>query len=226
MTRTSRHVYKLRGRTESFSLPPYIWVSFRIGEKLFGWLWNSCLAARPPHLCHRRIHGCCETRAAGGQAVLSALWRSAFVSCLGETVGILCNRDQPYEHHDILTCSVNSTGVEGTCNPSQLGNSRPLFMKTQTFRDKTGRQEWQSQRALIPSLRAVSKLFDCKLQVPVTVHREQSVRREETNKMQRSDVYYQLLSQHVSGIIMAIFRRTKALLLHLVCCSGSAGCGW
>ena len=30
----------------------------------------------------------------------------------------------------------------------------------------------------------------------------------------------------VSGIIMPIFRRTNALLLHLVCCSGSAGCGW
>ena len=29
-----------------------------------------------------------------------------------------------------------------------------------------------------------------------------------------------------SGIIMPIFRKTKALLLHLVCCSGSAGCGW
>ena len=49
---------------------------------------------------------------------------------------------------------------------------------------------------------------------------------EETNKMQQLDVYHQLLSQHVSGIIMPIFRRTKALLLHLVCCSGSAGCGW
>jgi glycerol-3-phosphate acyltransferase PlsY len=34
------------------------------------------------------------------------------------------------------------------------------------------------------------------------------------------------LFQQVSGIIMPIFRRTKALLLHLVCCSGSAGCGW
>jgi len=42
------------------------------------------------------------------------------------------------------------------------------------------------------------------------VHREQSVKREKTNKMQQSDVYYQLLSQHVSGIIMPIFRRTKA----------------
>ena len=51
------------------------------------------------------------------------------------------------------------------------------------------------------------------------------VKREETNKMEQSHVYYQLLSQHVSGIIMPIFRRTKALLLHLVCCSGSAGCG-
>ena len=28
------------------------------------------------------------------------------------------------------------------------------------------------------------------------------------------------------GIIMPIFRRTKAQLLHLVYCSGSAGCGW
>ena len=35
-------------------------------------------------------------------------------------------------------------------------------------------------------------------------------------KMQQLDVYYQLLSQHVSGIIMPIFSRTKVLLLHLV----------
>ena len=34
--------------------------------------------------------------------------------------------------------------------------------------------------------------------------------------MQQLDVYYSLLSQHVSGIIMPIFRRTKALLLYLV----------
>ena len=50
--------------------------------------------------------------------------------------------------------------------------------------------------------------------------------KEKTNKMQQLDAYYQLQSQHVSGIIMPIFRRTKALLLHLVCCSDSAGCGW
>jgi len=50
--------------------------------------------------------------------------------------------------------------------------------------------------------------------------------REKTNKMQQLDVYYQLLSQHVSGTIMPIFRRTKTVLLHLVYCSGSAGCGW
>ena len=60
----------------------------------------------------------------------------------------------------------------------------------------------------------------------MTLHREQSVKREKTNKIQQSGVYYQLLSQHVSGIIMPIFKRTKALLLHLVSCSGSAGCGW
>ena len=63
----------------------------------------------------------------------------------------------------------------------------------------------------------------------MTVHLEQSVKRErekKTNKMLQLEVYYQLLSQYVSGIIMPIFRRTKALLLHLVYCSGSAGCGW
>ena len=52
------------------------------------------------------------------------------------------------------------------------------------------------------------------------------VKREKTNKIQQSDVYYQRLSQHVSGIIMPIFRRAKALLLHVVYWSGSAGCGW
>ena len=39
--------------------------------------------------------------------------------------------------------------------------------------------------------------------------------------MQQLDVY-QLLSQHVSGIIMPIFRRTKTVLLHMVYYSGSA----
>ena len=59
------------------------------------------------------------------------------------------------------------------------------------------------------------------------LHTDQfSVKREKTNKMQQSDVYYQLLSQHVSGIIMPIFRRTKTVLLHMVYCAGSAGCGW
>ena len=63
-------------------------------------------------------------------------------------------------------------------------------------------------------------LLSCILELP------KCEEREKTNKMQQSDVHYQLMSQHVSGIIMPIFRRTKALLLHLVCCSGSAGCGW
>jgi len=43
------------------------------------------------------------------------------------------------------------------------------------------------------------------------------VKREKTKKMQLSDVYYQLLSQHVSGIIMSIFRRTKTLCYCIWC---------
>jgi len=38
---------------------------------------------------------------------------------------------------------------------------------------------------------------------------ERERERERENKMQQSDGYYQLLSQHVSGIIMPVFRRTK-----------------
>ena len=41
--------------------------------------------------------------------------------------------------------------------------------------------------------------------------------RKKSNKMQRSDVYYQLLSQHVSGIIMPIFRRTKIVCYCIRC---------
>ena len=40
---------------------------------------------------------------------------------------------------------------------------------------------------------------------------------EKTNKIQQSDVYYQLLSQHVSGIIMPIFRRTKTVCYCIRC---------
>ena len=58
------------------------------------------------------------------------------------------------------------------------------------------------------------------------LHREQSVKTEKTNKMQQSHVYYLRLSQHVSAIIMPIFRRKKTVLLHMVYCAGSAGCGW
>ena len=49
------------------------------------------------------------------------------------------------------------------------------------------------------------------------MHREQSVKREKTNKMHQSDAYYQLLSQHVSGIIMSIFRRTKTVCYCIWC---------
>ena len=43
--------------------------------------------------------------------------------------------------------------------------------------------------------------------------------REKTNKMQQLDVYY----QHVSGIIMPIFRRPRRMLLHVVCCAVTSG---
>jgi len=36
---------------------------------------------------------------------------------------------------------------------------------------------------------------------------------------------FSTISQHVSGIILPIFRRTRRMLLHVVCCAGSAGCG-
>jgi len=36
---------------------------------------------------------------------------------------------------------------------------------------------------------------------------------------------FSTISQHVSGIIMPIFRRTRRMLLHVVCCAGSGGCG-
>jgi len=61
------------------------------------------------------------------------------------------------------------------------------------------------------------------LYVPVTVHREQSVKKN-TNKMQQfrcllstSDVYNLLLSQHVSGIFMPIIRRTKTVYYCIRC---------
>jgi len=55
--------------------------------------------------------------------------------------------------------------------------------------------------------------------------------REKTNKLQQSNVYYQLLSQHVSGIIMPIFRRTKTVCYCMRCAAlvlldvVGSGCG-
>jgi len=49
--------------------------------------------------------------------------------------------------------------------------------------------------------------------------------------MQQSDVYYVLLSQHVSGIIMSIFRRTKTVCYCMWCAAlvlldvVGSGCG-
>ena len=51
----------------------------------------------------------------------------------------------------------------------------------------------------------------------MTVHREQSVKRQKTKKMQQLDVYYQLMSKHVSGNIMPTFRRTKTVCYCVWC---------
>ena len=65
----------------------------------------------------------------------------------------------------------------------------------------------------------------------MTVRREESVNREKTNKMQQPDIYYQLPSQHASGIIMPIFRRTKTVWYCIRCTAPvlldvvGSGCG-
>ena len=78
-------------------------------------------------------------------------------------------------------------------------------------------------RSLLRTLRLV---FQFHFQVPVTVHREQSVKRED----QQDATIRCLLLTSVStcfGHHYAHLQENKdRVLLHLVCCSGSAGCGW
>jgi len=40
-----------------------------------------------------------------------------------------------------------------------------------------------------------------------------------TNKTQQLDVYYQHFLNMFAGIIMPTFRRTRRVLLHVVCCA-------
>ena len=54
-----------------------------------------------------------------------------------------------------------------------------------------------------------------------------SVKREKTNKMQQSDVYYQTSVSTCFGHHYAHIQENKdRVLLHVVCCTGSTGCGW
>jgi len=53
--------------------------------------------------------------------------------------------------------------------------------------------------------------------VVIKLYHTESVKREKTRKMQQSDVYYQLLSERVSRIIMPIFRRTKTVCYCIRC---------
>ena len=56
---------------------------------------------------------------------------------------------------------------------------------------------------------------------PIKLWREREDQQHETVRCLLS-----ILSQHVSGIIIPIFRRTRRVLLHVLCCACSAGCGW
>jgi len=59
----------------------------------------------------------------------------------------------------------------------------------------------------------------------VTVHHDGRVKREKSTDATNLMFIIKLLSQHVSGIIMPIIRRTRPVLLHMVFCTVCAGCG-
>ena len=50
--------------------------------------------------------------------------------------------------------------------------------------------------------------------------------REKTNKMQQLDVYYQHFLNMFWASLCPSSGEQDRVLLHVVCCSGSAGCGW
>jgi len=50
--------------------------------------------------------------------------------------------------------------------------------------------------------------------------------REKTNKMQQSDIYYQLVSTCFGHNYAHLQENKDRVLLHTVYCAGSAGCGW
>jgi len=117
--------------------------------------------------------------------------------------------------HELISNSLQSYFMQSNrCDCLTLHLSIALFTHT--------RSVYMTVLSVRPPLRPLKH----RLLVSFNSNTKYSVKIEKTNKMQQSDVYYQLLSQHVSGIIMLIFRRTKTLLLHMVCCVGSAGCGW
>ena len=65
---------------------------------------------------------------------------------------------------------------------------------------------------------SVSTLFRCSSNILM-----KSVKREKKPTRCNNQVF---IVNFCINIIMPIFRRTKTVLLHLVYCSGSAGCGW
>jgi len=101
-------------------------------------------------------------------------------------------------------------------------NSAIKTIKIQNFRLGTALKEptWKLRVLLNPknkvSLIYIYTSFSNRtVSTPSRIHK--ILKREKTNKMQQSDVYYQLLSQHVSDIIMPIFRRSKTVCYCIWC---------
>jgi len=105
-----------------------------------------------------------------------------------------------------------------------LGTQYPDFNKT--FLNFTTLQVTQVNLILF---HAPKKSTNLPKSISANTHKCEE--REKTNKIQQLDVYYQLLSQHVSGIIMPIFRSTKNVC-HCIWCTALvlldvvvSGCG-
>jgi len=50
--------------------------------------------------------------------------------------------------------------------------------------------------------------------------------REKTNKMHQLDAYYQYFLNMFRASLCPSSGEQDRVLLHVVCCAGSAGCGW
>jgi len=105
----------------------------------------------------------------------------------------------------------------------QSNNFKPCSGRTTLLlRDLlTNREEWI--KCLPANLSLPKTLLVCfRFLWPCIVSKSWSERESQQDAAVRC--LLSTLSQHVSGIIMPIFRRTRRVLLYVVCCAGSAGC--